>query len=55
MTRISKQEERRHKCPKKHKTPLFKKTGPQKDKLALGYKNKDNAIEMLSAFIPKIK
>ena len=44
MTRISKQEERRHRCPHKRKAPA-KKTGPLKDNLPLGFKDRPNAVE----------
>ncbi|MEI6243292.1 MAG: hypothetical protein WCP39_07840 [Chlamydiota bacterium] len=60
MTRISKQEERRHRCPKKRKSSsvLIQKTGPKKEALPLGFKQHENAvvgIEAQSVFIPKIK
>ena len=57
MVRISKQEERRQRNPKKRKAPA-KKTGPKKDNLAIGYKPHANCLEgttALSFFIPKIK
>ncbi len=57
MVRISKQEERRQRSPKKRKAPALK-TGPKKDSLSLGYKPHANALEGNSAesfFIPKIK
>jgi hypothetical protein len=57
MVRISKQEERRQRCPKKHKAPA-KKTGPKKDNLTVGYKPHANSLEGITAesfFIPKIK
>ena len=57
MVRISKQEERRNRCPKKHKAPA-KKTGPKKDNLEAGFKPHANSLDGLSAeafFIPKIK
>ena len=57
MVRISKQEERRSRSPKKHKAPA-KKTGPKKDNLTVGYKPHANSLEGLPAeafFIPKIK
>jgi hypothetical protein len=55
MVRISKQEERRMKCPRKRKAPS-KKTGSKKDKLPLGYKAHDNAASHITSmvFIPKI-
>jgi hypothetical protein len=60
MTRISKQAERRHRCPKKRKASsvLIQKTGPKPDALPLGYKEHKNAVDGLDAqtvFIPKIK
>jgi hypothetical protein len=57
MVRISKQEERRSRCPKRCQSPAAK-TGPLKDKLSVGYKPHANAIEGTLAqvsFIPKIK
>ncbi len=57
MVRISKQEERRQRSPKKHKAPA-KKTGPKQDNLVIGYKPHANSIEGIAAesfFIPKIK
>ncbi len=56
MVRISKQEERRQRSPKRCKAPA-KKTGPKKENLACGYKPHVNALEGQSAesfFIPKI-
>ena len=55
MVRISKQQERRMKCPKKRKAPS-KKTGSKKDNLPLGYKAHDNAALHLTSmvYIPKI-
>ena len=44
MTRISKQAERRNRSPRKHKKPVAK-TGPKKDNLPLGYKERSNAVE----------
>lgn len=55
MTRMSKQEERRNQNPKKRKLLLVKKTGSKKDNLAKGYKEHENAINGLYAFVPKIK
>ena len=55
MTRISKQEERRHVSFRKHKKNLSKKTGSLKDKLTLGYKEHTNTISKGNSFIPKIK
>ncbi len=57
MVRISKQEERRQRSPKKHKAPA-KKTGPKEENLNLGYKPHANAVQGVQAgsfFIPKIK
>ena len=57
MTRTSKQEERRARCPKKNKAPSVK-TGPLKDNLPLGYKEHVNAAKEdlgKSIFIAKIK
>ncbi len=54
MSRVSKQEERRHICPKKRKKIITKKTGPLPQK---GPKIHVNALEdqKIYAFIPKIK
>ncbi len=57
MVRISKQEERRQRSPKRCKAPA-KKTGPKKENLAAGYKPHENAVVGVRAdsfFIPKIK
>lgn len=57
MTRISKQSERRHTSPRKHKKPS-PKTGPLKDNLPLGYKAHANGLDGELAekvFIPKIR
>jgi hypothetical protein len=57
MVRISKQEERRHKSPRRRRAPS-PKTGALKDNLPAGYKLHANAIEgsiAESSFIPKIK
>ncbi len=57
MTRIGKKEERRHQSPRKRHYPS-PKTGPLKDNLALGYKEKTNCAEgtkQALTFIPKIK
>ena len=57
MVRISKQAERRSRCPKRCKAPM-PKTGPLKDNLPMGYKEHPNAIAGEAAqafFIPKIK
>jgi hypothetical protein len=53
---MSKQGERRNKCPKKCKINLSSKTGPLKDKLKDGYKPHINAImgnPETNYFIPK--
>jgi len=55
MVRISKQEERRSRCPKKCKAPAVK-TGPKVD--AIPFKMHNNVVEgdrAQKAFIPKIK
>ncbi len=52
MTRMSKQGERRNKCPRKTKYPA-PKTGAKKDNLAKGYKEHFNALDSQMAFIPK--
>ena len=57
MTRMSKKEERRHRCPKKNKAPSVK-TGSLKDNLSLGYKVRENTIDGelgKKVFISKIK
>jgi hypothetical protein len=57
MVRISKQEERRSRNPKRSRPPS-PKTGPKKDNLPNGYKPHANAIEgnlAEASFIPKIK
>ncbi len=57
MVRISKQEERRQRSPKKRKAPSIK-TGAKEDSLSLGYKPHTNALSSCCAesfFIPKIK
>lgn len=53
MTRMSKQGERRNKCPKKTKPNLSKKTGPKKSSHA--FKEHVNGIDSSSAFIPKMR
>ncbi len=55
MVRISKQQERRMRCPKKRKSPS-KKTGSKKDNLPLGYVEHTNAASHLTSmvYIPKI-
>lgn len=54
MTRMSKQGERRARCPKRCKPPM-PKTGPKKNNLPKGFKEHENAISSENAFIPKIK
>jgi len=57
MVRISKQQERRQRSPKKRRA-ASPKTGSMKDNLSLGYKSHANALEGVVAesfFIPKIK
>lgn len=44
MTRMSKQGERRNRCPKKRKAPAVK-TGPKEDALPKGFKERSNAVE----------
>ena len=54
MTRIGKQEERRHRNPRKRKPPAAK-TGSLKDNLPLGYKEHANCIEnSKTIFISKV-
>ena len=58
MTRTSKQEERRHRCPRKRHGRIIVKTGPKVDSLENGYKEHANALPAeaaIKAFIPKIK
>ncbi len=57
MVRISKQAEKRHRFPRKHRAPSSQ-TGSLQDNLPKGYKAHANAVEgNLSnmVFIPKIK
>lgn len=57
MVRISKQEERRSKSPRRPSI-AGSKTGPLKDNLPKGYKEHANASSVegpLAVFIPKIK
>lgn len=57
MVRISKQTERRHRSPRKHRNPSVK-TGSLKDSLPNGYKEHPNALEGdlgKLAYIPKIR
>ncbi len=51
MTRISKQNRKRNRSPRKIKPPVFKKTGTKPQ----GYKPLINAAENAEIFIPKIK
>jgi hypothetical protein len=57
MTRIGKQEERRNRSPRRPRI-AGPKTGPKKDNLPKGYKERANSIDNTSAdqgvFIPKI-
>lgn len=57
MVRISKQSEKRHRFPRKHRAPSAK-TGPIQENLPNGFKAHPNAIEgdlAKMVFIPKIK
>ena len=55
MVRISKQEERRNRCPRRCKPPA-PKTGTRKDNLPSGYREHANAVDATeSLFIPKIR
>lgn len=57
MVRISKQQERRNRSPRKRKAPAHK-TGPLSDNLPEGFKPHVNALggeAAASGFIPKIK
>ncbi len=55
MTRMSKQGERRNRCPRKNKYPSAK-TGSLKDNLPLGYKEHSNAAPAgVSVFVAKVK
>lgn len=57
MVRISKQEEKRSRFPRRCKAPSVK-TGALKDNLPGGYKSHSNALEgdiAQSVFIPKVK
>lgn len=57
MVRISKQAEKRHRFPRKHRAPSAK-TGSLQDNLPNGFKAHSNAVEgdlAASVFIPKIK
>ncbi len=58
MVRISKQNERRNKSPRKHARVLPEATGTKADNLPKGFKEHPNALEgeqAALAFIPKIK
>lgn len=58
MTRIGKDEERRHFSPRKRKKPSAK-SGPRKDNLPQGFKVHRNALEgtilATKAFIPVMR
>ncbi len=57
MVRISKQGEKRHRFPRKHRAPSLK-TGTREDNLPGGFKPHENALEGDLAklvFIPKVK
>ncbi|MGM0439604.1 MAG: hypothetical protein ACQEP8_00635 [Chlamydiota bacterium] len=57
MTRVGKQEERRHRSPRKRKAPSMK-TGPKKDNLPKGFKERENSLEgdiAKNIFISKFK
>jgi len=58
MVRLSKQEKRRSRYPRKRKLPGIK-TGSLKDRLELGFKPQENALIgsplATSAFVPLIK
>ena len=58
MVRIGKQEERRHRNPKKRHHKHTEKTGTKKDNLPQGHRLHTNALEgnlTTSLFIPKIR
>jgi len=57
MVRISKQSEKRARCPRRPRLG-GEKTGPKKDKLSKGHREHPNAVEgehAALAFIPKIR
>lgn len=57
MTRISKQNERRMRSPKRRRPALSTKTGPLKDALPNGFKEHTNAVEgetAKSMFVGKV-
>ena len=57
MVRISKQQERRSRSPRKNRAPS-PKTGPLSDNLPKGFKEHPNALEgevAAGAYIPKIR
>lgn len=57
MVRISKQAERRNRCPRKRR-PSSPKSGPKKDNLPEGFKGHTNALGgdlAQKVFIPKIQ
>lgn len=58
MVRISKQNERRGRSPRKRQLLLIEKTGPKNDNLPKGFKEHPNALDgdyAALAYIPKIK
>ncbi|MDP1836671.1 MAG: hypothetical protein Q8K75_12190 [Chlamydiales bacterium] len=59
MTRMSKQGERRHTSPRKHKRVApAAKTGARQDKLEKGFKEHENAVAEKQAptmFVPKVR
>lgn len=55
MTRMSKQQERRHTCPKKRKASFAKKTGPKKDQLKEGFRFHENSVQSQNVFIGKVR
>jgi len=58
MVRISKQSQRRARCPRKHCGGVQEKTGSKKDNLPKGYKEHSNALEgdlAAMTFIGKVK
>lgn len=57
MVRISKIKQRRAVSPRKRRAPS-PKTGPLKDQLPKGYKERENALTgdyAMEAYIPKVK
>ena len=58
MVRISKQNQRRNRSPRKRQPQMAIKTGAKKDNLPSGFREHPNAVEGEIAtkfFIPKIK